>query len=361
MQDKTKNMIITVGFAFILMLVFVVNLISEDKKISEAERRTLAQFPKITLAGLTSGDVIDKFDDYAVDQFVGRDFFRGIKALNNMYIFNQKDNNKLFEKDGAIYKMEYPLNKNNVQKSAKKIYDIYQKHMKDMNVYYAIIPDKIHYLTDNDHLKLDHNELKNIMQNQLRNMKYIDIWNNLKLEDYYKTDIHWRQENLQNVVSKLQQGMNLQNTSSTTYEKIDAGDFYGTYYGQLGVSAEPDKIYILRNDVIDNAITYNYETSKNGKIYVEPKSADKYDIYLEGATPLISIENPNANTNKELLLFRDSFGSSIAPLLVENYKKITLIDIRYMSSTLLEQYIDFENQDVLFLYSALVLNQNIFK
>ena len=100
---------------------------------------------------------------------------------------------------------------------------------------------------------------------------------------------------------------------------------------------------------------------KNGEVYTEPKSADKYDIYLNGATSLITVENPNANTDKELLLFRDSFGSSIAPLLVENYKKITLIDIRYMSSTLLEQYIDFENQDVLFLYSALVLNQNIFK
>ena len=85
MQDKTKNMIITVGFAFILILVFVVNLIAEDKKISESERRTLAQFPKITLSGLTSGDVIDKFEDYTVDQFVGRDFFRGIKALNNIF------------------------------------------------------------------------------------------------------------------------------------------------------------------------------------------------------------------------------------------------------------------------------------
>ena len=51
--------------------------------------------------------------------------------------------------------------------------------------------------------------------------KCIDIWNSLKLEDYYKTDIHWRQENLQKVVGKLQQGMNLQNTSSVNYEKIE--------------------------------------------------------------------------------------------------------------------------------------------
>ena len=66
-------------------------------------------------------------------------------------------------------------------------------------------------------------------------------------------------------------------------------------------------------------------------------------------------------TNKELLLFRDSFGSSIAPLLVENYSKITLIDLRYISSMILDKYIDFKEQDVLFLYSTVVLNQNILK
>lgn len=64
---------------------------------------------------------------------------------------------------------------------------------------------------------------------------------------------------------------------------------------------------------------------------------------------------------KELLLFRDSFGSSIAPLLLENYSKITLIDLRYLSKDILENYIEFENQDVLFLYSTLVLNQNVLK
>ena len=106
---------------------------------------------------------------------------------------------------------------------------------------------------------------------------------------------------------------------------------------------------------------YNYENKKAGKIYEKVASADKYDIYLSGATPIITVENPNAKTEKELLLFRDSFGSSLAPLLVENYSKITLIDLRYISSKLLEDYINFENQDVLFLYSTVVLNQNVFK
>ena len=110
--------------------------------------------------------------------------------------------------------------------------------------------------------------------------------------------------------------------------------------------------------------TYNYEIKENGKVYDLQKyknSKDKYDIYLSGPTSVIRIENPSANNDKELLLFRDSFGSSIAPLLIENYRKITLIDLRYINSELLTEYIEFNNQDVLFLYSGVVLNQNILK
>ena len=57
-------------------------------------------------------------------------------------------------------------------------------------------------------------------------------------------------------------------------------------------------------------------------------------------------------------MFRDSFGSSLAPLLAGSYRKITLIDLQYISSDLLESYVCFQEQDVLFLYSALIWNQS---
>ena len=195
-------------------------------------------------------------------------------------------------------------------------------------------------------------------------MLYIDIFKELSKEDYYKTDIHWKQENLKKVVNKIENEMKLKDTSKIKYEEKEIGEFYGSLYGQLGYEIEADKIKYLTNDTIEKCTTYNYEIKENGKVYDLQKyknSKDKYDIYLSGPTSLISIENPSANNDKELLLFRDSFGSSIAPLLIENYRKITLIDLRYINSELLTEYIEFNNQDVLFLYSGVVLNQNILK
>ena len=363
MENKIKNIIITVGFGIIIFAMFIMDLIVKDKTISESERRPLQTFPKITLETIKSGDTMDKFEKYTTDQFALRDTFRTIKSLFNINVYNQKDNNKLFEKDGAIYKMDYPLNETNLNKSLDKIANVYNKYLKDknMNIYYAIIPDKNYYLENDDHLKIDYNKVKDVANNKLANLTYIDIWNDLDLEDYYRTDLHWKQENLNKVINTLEQNMKLNSTQHIVYNIRSLGDFYGTYYGQLATNVKPDKLYTLTNDTILNATVYNYENKKTGPVYTNETSADRYDTYLYGATPLIRIDNPNAKTNKELLIFRDSFGSSLAPLLIENYSSITLIDLRYISSNLLEQYITFDNQDVLFIYSTLILNQNVLK
>ena len=88
------------------------------------------------------------------------------------------------------------------------------------------------------------------------------------------------------------------------------------------------------------------------------KSKDLYDIFLSGPRSLLTIENPNAKTDRELIFVRDSFGSSIAPLLVQDYAKVTLVDIRYLNLNVLDRYLEFKGQDVLFLYSSLVLNNS---
>ena len=85
---------------------------------------------------------------------------------------------------------------------------------------------------------------------------------------------------------------------------------------------------------------------------------DPYEIFLSGSISLITIENPKAMTDKELVVFRDSFGSSLVPLLCSGYKSVTVVDIRYIPSYALENYVDFSNKDVLFIYSTLVLNNS---
>ncbi len=110
----------------------------------------------------------------------------------------------------------------------------------------------------------------------------------------------------------------------------------------------------------NDCIVTNLETGKAAGIYDMAKltSPDLYDVYLSGAVSLMTIDNPNAPDQKELIVFRDSFGSSLVPLLAQSYSRITLVDIRYVSSQMLDSFLTFDNQDVLFLYSTLILNNS---
>ena len=198
------------------------------------------------------------------------------------------------------------------------------------------------------------------MTSNIEKAEYIPIFDCLQLSDYYITDIHWKQENLSKVVDKIATKMGFKEKLQTPYTKQEIIELIGQYAGQLPVKTKQDSICILTNQITQDARVYHYENKKETKLYDLEKmdSNDKYDIYLSGATPIATITNPNAKTKKELVLFRDSFGSSLAPLLVEGYSKITLVDIRYMRTTDLPKYIEIENQDVLFLYSTFVLNNS---
>ena len=136
--------------------------------------------------------------------------------------------------------------------------------------------------------------------------------------------------------------------------------FYGVYYGQAALPMKAEDLYVMTGEIMDACTVYNHETGKTTGIYDWEKLSgrDLYDIYLSGAAALLTIENPNATTDQELVVFRDSFGSSMVPLLLKDYRTVTVVDIRYIASDWVGQYVDFHGQDVLFLYSTLILNSS---
>ena len=294
-----------------------------------------------------------------MDNFYQRETFRKLKTSVELDVFKKQDVNKIYKYNDFLVEQIYPLDEKSVTNLTNKINYIKDSYLKETNkIYYSIIPDK-NYYTDNNHLKLDYDKMKQIMQNNLKDLQYIDIFQDLGLDSYYYTDSHWKQEKLQNVAKTIAQNMNFNISENYNEQKITT--FKGVYAGQLPINTKEDEIRILINNTIGYANVDNYETKEQGEIYNFKKlnGYDKYDIYLSGATPLIEISNSNNKENKTLIIFRDSYASSLAPFLTEGYSKITLVDTRYISPKILNEYVDFENADILFLYSTLVINSSM--
>lgn len=351
-----KNKILSIFFILFLCLFFSLNIFIKDETISKTERRNLKEFPKMTISNILNGKFMEDFDEYTTDQFILRDTFRNIKANVNYNIFNKLDNNKIFVVDDHIFKSEYPTNIKSINNFIDRIKHIKNYLSENNKVYFSIIPDKNYYLKSDKYLNIDYDYLyKRISE---IDSNYIELRDTLELNDYYRTDTHWKQENLCKVVNRLGKYLNFNNECK--YDKKIYNNFYGVYLGQSALNLKSDKITYLINDNILNSEVYYLEDNNINKVYIEENlnNLDSYDIFLDGASSYIEIINKNSNNNKELILFRDSFGSSLAPLLIEHYSKITLIDIRYISSNEYLKLVNFNNQDVLFLYSTLIINNS---
>ena len=358
-----KASALTVFLLAVFLFGFAIwNILKPDDAQSQSERRNLAQFPAFTLSGFAGGKWTQEFESYTLDQFPLREQFRTLKSLVSFGIFRQKDNHGVYLADGYVAKLEYPLNEDSLAHAQERFQFVYDKYLKDTNVqtYFAVIPDKNYFLAkQNGYPTLDYNAFFEAFQNALPWAETIDLTKSLTIDDYYKTDIHWRQERLIPVAQTIAQAMGAAVSSDFTEQTLSR-DYYGLYYGYAALPVRPEKVSYLTNDMIEQAVVTNFEMGKTCAVYDMEKAAgkDPYEMFLSGSVSLLSIENPKAKTDKELVIFRDSFASSLAPLLLEGYAKITLVDIRYLPSARLGSFIDFDSQDMLFLYSVPVLNNS---
>lgn len=349
MKDKTKYIVQICLFAVILLVVFIANILKEDKLISISEKRSLDQMPNFNISDILDGSFFKNFDNYTSDQFFVRDDLRKLATLIDLNI--RREYHKLAIKNGYIYEKNLITNINSVNNFIRKIKTIEKMYLSNKNnIYYSVIPDK-NYFGDNSY-----DDMINLLNKEF-NYKYINIFNDLKLEDYYKTDQHWKQENLKFVAKRILENMNKNFVDD--YEEKNIKDFSGTYGNQIAIFNETDILKVLTSDTINNCKVFNYELNTETKVYDDTNTnIDAYNIYLNGPVSIIEMTNTNIQTNDELIIFRDSFGSSLAPLLINQYKKITLIDTRYIKPDLISNYVKIDNQDILFIYSTMMINNS---
>lgn len=357
----TKNRILCLFMAALLLFMSLWAWFGEKQSFSESERRQLAQFPELSADSVFSGEFMTDFESYTQDQFPLRDSFRGLKSAAALKLFGQKENNGLYLYDGHIVKRDYPVNEKMLENAAKKFSGIYDRYLKGSKakIYLSVIPDKAMFTEG--HLNASFEEIESYMLESCDFMKYIDISDCLELDDYYRTDSHWKQEKIMDAAELIVHTMG---AKMGIYELGKTGQpFYGVYSRQLALKTEADSLNYLSNDTIEACKVTSFDTGKAVEVpFYDLEAAagrDPYEMFLNGADALIVIENPKAKNDRELVIFRDSFGSSLAPLLLESYSKVTLVDIRYVQSAMLGSFIDFDGQDVLFIYSTGLLNNSL--
>lgn len=358
--QQILTLVLSLGFIAVFAAWF---WILPDADESTVERRHLAKCPTLSFSSVANGSFMYGFENYMLDQFPLRDAFRTLKAAANTKVFMQKDNNGLYSVGEHLSKLDPSTDLDSVDHAARRFRYVYDAYLRNSGTktYLSVIPDKnVFIASPNGYPDKDHKALVERLRKGYPEARYIDIFGILSADDFYYTDSHWRQERILKVADEIADKMGAERIGQC--EKHDASvSFYGVYYGQAALPHAPERLFYLDSAVIRDLKVYNAETSSDIPVYDLSAAAgrDPYEMFLGGARSIIRITNPNVAKERRLIIFRDSFGSSIAPLLAAGYSEITLVDIRYISPSALGKVIDFTKaDDALFLYSASVINNS---
>ena len=363
-MKKIKDKINVFLLGGLMLSLTITGAVLPDSGYSVSERRKLQDFPAISVKNILSGKFMEDFEEYTADQFPARDFFRKIKASFDKNILGKDDVNGLYEYDGYLAETDYPIDYDSIKNAAEKFTAVYEKFLtgSEGRIYLSIIPDKNYFLADiSGHLKYDYDELVNTLTGKMPFAEYIDIFPLLSTEDYYFTDTHWKQENIIDVAKAIADGMGVSITDEYTISACDTDiPFYGVYASRYALNKRYDNVSRVTNDIIASLEVYDHENMKDIPVYDTAKltSDDPYEMFLGGPVSLITIKNPSVQNGKHLTVFRDSFFSSLAPIISQAYEEVTVIDIRYISPNVLSQFVDSDGGDVLIMYSSSVINNS---
>lgn len=326
-------------------------------ELSAAERRRLQALPSFSAEALFDGSYFEKLTTYATDHFAARDTLRAVHTAVRTGVLGQNEIDGVFLLDGCLYAPPRALDTRAVAQNAARLSALAERYGTGDNVYWSVIPDKADF-SGSTAPRLDTKALVAAFGADFPG-RYIDIAGTLENADYYRTDVHWRQERLGDTANALLEGMGQPGgLTAESFARTEFEPFYGGLWGRYGAHLPGESLFYLTDDAVRAARVTNYERPAHTAVYTpEDMSPDPYDVFLSGAEALLEIESPRAETGRTLAVFRDSFSSSLAPWFLTRYEKIILVDLRYVASGALDDYVDLHDaDDLLFLYSASILN-----
>lgn len=349
---------------------------TKDRSFSENENRYLEERPQISLSNIENTDFQKSLENFISDQIPEREKLitlrsvvkelTGIKDIEGAYI----------GKDG--YYLEKITNEDVSEEQLKNniryINTFFNKN-KELKSYVMLIPGSGNILTDklpkhadvydyNYYEKIAEKEFTNNADNNTQIVNTYDALKKLSKDYiYYKTDHHWTTKGAFIAYNEFCKAAGIESEPYENLKMKNVTDkFYGTLYSKvLDKKKKGDSIEIAENIPQCNVMI----NGKKSEIYHidKLKEKDKYQVFFGGNYGVVSIENNEANNDKNLLIIKDSYANNFTPFLLKDYKTITIVDYRYFSGNL-QSIVQSNNiTDVLVLYemSNFMKDKNLVK
>lgn len=367
--DKSKNRGFAVVFALLWGGLVLWNALTPEQPFSQSENRYLAAFPAYSNDRLLEGDFMEDMNTYLNDQFVGRPYWVGGQSLVE-YALGKREINDIYIGDNALFR-HYPAQDPVVsQKNTDGInaftrqYGIPTAVMLVPSSTYSRREDLPRLVTSWD----EGGYIREVYQGLDDDIASVDLCEALAAADggpaYYRTDHHWTGYGAYLGYRQLAETLGL--SVREPRQSVLSTDFLGTYHSRTGFPlVTPDVMELYE---IGSAVRFETGELRDSQYvpveydniyfpeYLEQK--DKYSYFLGQLQPYVTIHT-GADSDKRLIIFKDSYAHSLAPMLMSDYKEIRLVNLSAVPGSLDEQ-MDLSHYDqALFLYSTATFSQQL--
>lgn len=369
-RKRRIEAVIGTGFLICILGIGLLNLIIPSKKISEEENRGLQQKPEFSVSSVTSGSYMDQYEKYQADQFVGRNAWRSLKVGFSRLAGSKEENGVFIGKKGQLLEDISVPDQDVLKDNLKAIQNLSETYP-DIPVNMILVPDAAYVLEDRmpfTAVVADQGQYIAQVKKELGDsVQWIDAVKPLTRHSdekiYYKTDHHWTAKGAYYVFQESVKTLELDKKMAGGYVSYPiTTEFNGALASKSGCHLkEKEQIDIYVPKAEDNDVVVNYvdEQKKTTSLYDSSKlkERDKYAVYLGGNFSVVDIRTVS-ESNRRLLLFKDSYANSFVPFLTPYFREIVMVDPRYYSGTIGDIMDTYEITDTLFLYSANIFLQD---
>lgn len=355
---KSAVVFLAIIFIFPIMIFF-----SKKKEFSETENRSLEKFPEMKAEAIKDKSFMNGIETYLSDHFPFRIGWVKTK-LNLERITGKELINGIYILDKAMYEKLPDPDYDEIEKSVTAIND-FARENEDMKVFVMLVPTSAEIYKDEFeayHTQIDQKKLINSIYSKfIRNVNTIDIYGAMYSARneyiYYRTDHHWTTKGAFTAYKYAAGKMGLKSYENYDIETV-SDSYRGTFYSKClydGVKPDLIDIYKPENDVKALSTVLNNGVGEEfaDDIYFDEflETNDKYCVFLGRNRAFTKIKT-NADTDRKLLVIKDSYANCFVPFMMQNYSEIAVIDPRYLK-TGLEEFVNPDDYDhTLFLYNA---------
>lgn len=345
----------------ILLVAIVLSLAVPDREYSENENRYLAGRPSLSVASLADGTFMKDMESYLSDQFFGRDLLVQTRSRIDLFAGKRDLNGVYVGKDHFLFEKSASWDDAQMEKTLGAIRSVTEQNA-DLNSYIALAPNATELLADKlpDHAPAEDQtaQIKRVYK-ALDGVTGIDLVSPLKkVKDpetlYYKTDHHWTTAAAEVAVRQIAAEMDF-DTSGVQYKLLPVTNgFQGTMASTSGVFRAQDTISVaVPEPDVRTLVTYGTEARKSASLFDSSKlkGKDKYEVFLGGNDGVVRIET-SADSDRVLLLIKDSYANCAVSMLTPYFKTIVLVDPRYYNENLTDTIAGEGVTDLLWFYNV---------